>query len=157
MAGTAADDPPHHEGIRSVTDRTTTQNAALDVSRAIAARELATRVDALLDPSFRYHGPAGMELDRDGYVGFMTALGEAFPDMRMTFDPVMVEGDLVGVHWTNTFTHAGAYLGVAPTGRTLVLTGTYIRRVAAGRVAEEWDTTDIFGLAGQLGLIPGQG
>jgi len=28
-----------------------------------------------------------------------------------------------------------------------VLTGTYIRQVADGRVAGEWDTTDIFGLA----------
>ena len=46
-------------------------------------------------------------------------------------------------------------MGVPPTGKAIVLTGTYIRRVADGRVAEEWDTTDIFGLAQQLGMIPG--
>ena len=49
----------------------------------------------------------------------------------------------------------GVYMGVPPTGKAIVLTGTYIRRVADGRVAEEWDTTDIFGLAQQLGMIPG--
>lgn len=49
----------------------------------------------------------------------------------------------------------GLPLGVPPTGKAIVLTGTYIRRVADGRVAEEWDTTDIFGLAQQLGMIPG--
>jgi predicted ester cyclase len=38
-------------------------------------------------------------------------------------------------------------MGVPPTGKAIVLTGTYIRRVVDGRVVEEWDTTDIFGLA----------
>jgi len=138
-----------------VSDRESTQEAALNVSRAIAAREFTRLHDELLAPDFRYHGAAGMELDRDGYVGFMSGLGAAFPDMAMTFEPVVVEGDKVGVHWTNRFTHQGAYQGVPPTGKALVLTGTYIRRVVDGRVAEEWDTTDIFGLAQQLGMIPG--
>lgn len=140
-----------------MTDRTATMDAALAVSRAIAAREIAARADELLDPAFAYHGAAGMELDRDAYVGFMASLGDAFPDMAMTFEPVIVDGDTVGVHWTNRFTHQGAYMGVEPTGRQLVLTGTFLRQVAGGRVVEEWDTTDIFGLAGQLGLIPGAG
>jgi predicted ester cyclase len=140
-----------------VTDNATTIDAALAVSRAIAAREIATRGHDVLAEGFRYHGPAGMELDRDGYIGFMTGLGQAFPDMAMRFDPVIVDGNRVGVHWVNEFTHQGAYMGVEPTGRHMVLTGTFIREVADGRVVEEWDTTDIFGLAGQLGLIPGQG
>ena len=138
-----------------MTDRHATQEAALDVSRAIAARQFTRLSEELLAPDFRYHGAAGMELDRDGYVGFMSALGAAFPDMAMTFEPVVVEGDKVGVHWENLFTHQGVYQGVPPTGKAIRLTGTYIRRVADGRVAEEWDTTDIFGLAQQLGMIPG--
>ena len=138
-----------------MSDRGSTQDAALNVSRAIAARQFARLSDDLLAPDFRYHGPAGMELDRDGYVGFMAGLGEAFPDMQMTFEQVIVEGSRVGVHWTNRFTHQGAYQGVPPTGKAIQITGTYIRRVADGRVAEEWDTTDIFGLAQQLGMIHG--
>ena len=138
-----------------MSDRTATQEAALDVSRAIAARDFSRLATELLTPDFRYHGAAGMELDRDGYVGFMSGLGAAFPDMRMAFDPVIVEGDKVGVHWTNDFTHQGPYQGMPPTGKAIHLTGTYIRRVADGKVAEEWDTTDIFGLAQQLGMIPG--
>jgi predicted ester cyclase len=140
-----------------MTDRASTIDTALAVSRAIAARELAARGHDLLDEGFRYHGAAGMELDRDAYIGFMAGLAEAFPDMVMTFEPVIAEGDKVGVHWLNQFTHQGAYMGVAATGKSLALTGTFIRSVANGRVTEEWDTTDIFGLAGQLGLIPGQG
>jgi predicted ester cyclase len=138
-----------------VSDRATTQQAALDVSRAIAARDFDHLAQDLLATDFRYHGAAGMELDRDGYVGFMSGLGAAFPDMQMAFEPVIVENDKVGVHWTNDFTHQGAYQGMPPTGKAIHLTGTYIRRVADGRVAEEWDTTDIFGLAQQLGMIPG--
>lgn len=138
-----------------MSDRESTQEAALNVSRAIAARQFTKLHDDLLAPDFQYHGAAGTELDRDGYVGFMSGLGAAFPDMAMTFEPVVVENDKVGVHWTNHFTHQGAYMGVPPTGKAIALTGTYIRRVEDGRVAEEWDTTDIFGLAQQLGMIPG--
>ena len=138
-----------------MSDRDITREAALDVSRAIAAREFDRLSTDLLAPEFRYHGPVGMELDRDGYVGFMSGLGAAFPDMVMSFEPVIVEGDKAGVHWTNRFTHQGVYMGVPPTGKAIVLTGTYIRHVVDGRVAEEWDTTDIFGLAQQLGMIPG--
>jgi predicted ester cyclase len=138
-----------------MSDRDITREAALDVSRAIAAGEFARLSTDLLAPEFRYHGPAGMELDRDCYVGFMSGLGAAFPDMRMAFAPVVVDGDRVGVHWTNDFTHQGPYMGVSPTGKAIHLTGTYIREVRDGRVVEEWDTTDIFGLAQQLGMIPG--
>ena len=138
-----------------MSDRDTIREAALDIARAIAAGEFARLSTDLLAPEFRYHGPAGMELDRDGYVGFMSGLGAAFPDMHMAFEPVVVDGDRVGVHWTNDFTHQGTYMGVPPTGKALHLTGTYIREVRDGRVSEEWDTTDIFGLARQLGMIPG--
>jgi predicted ester cyclase len=138
-----------------MSDRDITREATLDVSRAIAAREFDRLSTDLLAPEFRYHGPAGMELDRDGYIGFMSGLGAAFPDMHMTFEPVIVDGDRVGVHWTNDFTHQGTYMGVPPTGKAIRLTGTYIREVRDGRVVEEWDTTDIFGLARQLGMIPG--
>jgi len=138
-----------------MSDRDITREAALDVSRAIAAREFGRLSTDLLAPEFRYHGAAGTELDRDGYVGFMSGLGAAFPDMQMAFEPVIVDGDRVGVHWTNDFTHQGAYMGVPPTGKAIHLTGTYIREVRDGRVVEEWDTTDIFGLAQQLGMIPG--
>lgn len=140
-----------------MTNQNATIDAALGVSRAIAAGEIAAKGHDLLAEGFRYHGAAGMELDRDGYIGFMANLGQAFPDMAMTFEPVISDGDKVGVHFSNQFTHQGAYMGVQPTGKTLVVTGTFIRQVAGGRVVEEWDTTDIFGLAGQLGLIPGQG
>lgn len=140
-----------------MTDRSTTIDTALAVSRAIAARKLAAHGHDLLAEGFRYHGAAGMELDRDAYIGFMAGLADAFPDMAMQFEPVIADGDKVGVHWQNSFTHQGAYMGVEPTGNRLVLTGTFIRQVADGRVTEEWDTTDIFGLAGQLGLIPGNG
>jgi len=46
-------------------------------------------------------------------------------------------------------------MGTPPTGTASVPSGTYIRRVADRRVVEEANTADIFGLAQQLGMIPG--
>lgn len=133
------------------------KETVLNVSRAIAEHQLDARADMLLAADFKYHGPAGLEMDRMGYIGFMAGLVAAFPDMKMEFQKVVVEGDSVGVHYRNTFTHKGAYQGIPATGKTVVMTGTFIRRVKDGKVVEEWDNPDLFGLMMGIGVIPPPG
>src|SRR5689334_18899932 len=50
---------------------------------------------------------------RQDFLGFLSA----FPDMRVTVDDVIAEGDRVAAryHWTGT--HQGAFNGIAPTGK----------------------------------------
>lgn len=134
------------------------KTATLDVSRAIMKGELAGKADALLDASFAYHGPAGMGAKGDGemnkaeYVGFMSALSAAFSEMNMEFTQVVAEGDMVGVHYTNTFKHTGTYNGVPPSGNTIVIHGTFVRQVKNGKVIAEWDNPDTGALMAQLGF-----
>lgn len=130
------------------------KEATLAVSRAIAAAELGGKAEALLAKDFKYHGPAGMELETQGYVGFMAQLNASFSDMKMNFTQVVEEGDMVGVHYTNTFIFKNAYNGIPPTGKPVTITGTFIRKVVNGKVAEEWDNPDLLGLMQQIGAIP---
>ncbi len=130
------------------------KEATLAVSRAIAAQELGAKVEKLLSKDFKYHGPAGMELETPGYVGFMAQLNASFADMKMNFTQVVEEGDLVAVHYTNTFLFKNAYNGLPPTGKAVTMTGTFVRRVKDGQVAEEWDNPDLLGLMQQIGAIP---
>jgi predicted ester cyclase len=130
------------------------KDACLAVSKAIAAAELGVKVDALLAKDFKYHGPAGMELETPGYVGFMAQLNASFSDMKMTFTHVVEEGDLVAVHYTNTFIFKNAYNGLPPTGKPVTMTGTFVRKVKNGKVVEEWDNPDLLGLMQQIGAIP---
>ena len=135
-----------------------TRELVLDVSRSIMNNELAAKADQLLAPDFAYHGPGGVgpagdgEMTRAEYIAFMTQLSGAFSEMQMVFDHVVVQGDKVGVHYTNTFKHTGMYNGVPPTGRTIVIHGTFVRQVAGGKVIAEWDNPDSGALMAQLGF-----
>jgi len=133
------------------------KEATLAVSNAIAAAELGAKAERLLAKDFKYHGPVGMELETNGYVGFMAQLNASFSDMKMTFTHVVEDGDLVGVHYTNTFVFKTAYNGIPPTGKPVTMTGTFIRKVRDGKVVEEWDNPDLLGLMQQLGAIPPAG
>jgi hypothetical protein len=54
-----------------------------------------------------------------------------------------------------TGTHTGEFVGVAPTERTVTVTGTFVTRYDEdGRALETWENIDQFGLLQQLGIAP---
>jgi steroid delta-isomerase-like uncharacterized protein len=81
---------------------------------------------------------------------------QAFPDLNITVDKQVAEGDLVAVRWTARGTNTGAGNGIPATGRTVQTTGTTLFRVEDGRIAEEWTCADSLGLMRQLGLLATQ-
>jgi steroid delta-isomerase-like uncharacterized protein len=92
-------------------------------------------------------GPAGVKEQVSGYR-------TAFPDLQLTADEIVAEGDLVVTRWTATGTHEGELFGVTPTGRQVTATGISIIRVAGGRIVEDWTSWDALGLMQQLGALP---
>lgn len=113
-------------------------------------------VDRYLDPNFVNHdapfpgapdGPEGMRL-----AGAM--FRQALPDWHSDIDQLIAEGDLVVEQFTASGTHRGELMGAPPTGKTLVLTGIQVFRIAGNRIVERWGRLDEVGLLRQLGLIP---
>jgi predicted ester cyclase len=69
---------------------------------------------------------------------------------------LIAEGDLVVERFTASGTHTGAPLmGVAATGKSIVMAGINIFRVSNGRIIERWGRLDEVGLLRELGLVPG--
>ena len=66
----------------------------------------------------------------------------------------LAEGDRVAWRFTVRGTHQGPFRGIAPTGRSIVLTGTALTRMRDGQMVENWNETDDLGLLQQLGVIP---
>lgn len=85
---------------------------------------------------------------------FFTALRNGFPDLHVTIDDLVAEGDKVAVRWTATGTQTGEWMGVAPSGRKVVFSGTNTLRFAEGKIAEELEDWDALGFHQQLGLLP---
>ena len=67
---------------------------------------------------------------------------KAFPDLKMTVDLMVAEGDLVTVVWTLRGTHTGPGIGFPPTGVKLELRGITVWRIVDGKIREEWTSFD---------------
>ena len=76
----------------------------------------------------------------------------ACPDVEISTDEQIAEGDKVVTRWRVHGTHRGELLGVPPTGRPLAWTGITIHRLVDGRVVEERGEEDALGLMRQIGV-----
>ncbi len=67
---------------------------------------------------------------------------EAFPDMRVTVEEVIAEGDTVAARVTMRGTHQGEFMGVAPTGKQVEVRAIDMFRIANGKIVEHWGHAD---------------
>lgn len=107
----------------------------------------------LLSSGFVSHISDRVEpLDCEYYLQAIEATFEAFSDLTFTIDDVIAEGEKVVLRLTARGQHTGEYYGISPTGRQIAFSGIVIRRIADGKVAEEWQTNDQLSLIRQIGL-----
>ena len=90
----------------------------------------------------------------DAFKQLVSLYRGAFPDLRMTIEDMVAEGDRVVTRWTARGTHEGELMGVPPSGKQVTVTGIGIDRIAGGKVAESWGSWDTLGLLTQVGAIP---
>jgi steroid delta-isomerase-like uncharacterized protein len=93
----------------------------------------------------------GDQVGREGIKQAAAWLRSIFPDLRVTVEDVVAEGDRVVTRFTARATHRAPFMGIPATGRTVTMTGIHVDRVADGWIAERWETVDLFGLMRQLG------
>jgi steroid delta-isomerase-like uncharacterized protein len=91
---------------------------------------------------------------REGAKQYVAALRAAFPDLHMTIEDQIAEGDRVVIRWTARGTHNGELQGILPTGKKVRLAGTDIERIVDGKLVECWSHVDELGMMQQLGAIP---
>lgn len=103
---------------------------------------------------FVQHTPALGELWSAEHRQLVASMFAAFPDARWTVLDQIAEGDRVVTRWTFLGTHSGTFMGSEATGRQLSCTGMCIDRIAAGKIAEEWEEWDALGLTQQMGAAP---
>lgn len=109
----------------------------------------------LLDEDIHSHDPANPQ----DTIGLDNARAEfrmwrgAF-DFAFTVADVIAQGERACARWTWDATHKGDFLGIAPTGRQVTMTGMTLFRLADnGKIAETWWQHDQLGLMQQLGAL----
>jgi steroid delta-isomerase-like uncharacterized protein len=112
-------------------------------------------IEELIDPGAVDHAaPPGFPTGREGAKHFAAMMRSAFPDLRLTIEDMISEGDKVVMRGTWSGTHQGEFMGIPATGRRVTVSQIDISRVADGRMVEHWGQFDALGLMQQLGVIP---
>ena len=108
-----------------------------------------------LDPRIIEHAlPPGLPSGSEGSKQFIGMYLAAFPDLHLTAEDLIAEGDKVAARFTLRGTHKGEFMGIPPTGKQVTMAGIQIVRTADGRIAENWVNFDALGMVQQLGAIP---
>jgi steroid delta-isomerase-like uncharacterized protein len=115
--------------------------------------------DEVYAPDYVGHDPSNSEEVRGLEAAKRAASDyrQAFPDLRVTVEDLIAEGDRVAARLRFRGTHLGELDGIAPTGRRVDCTGIVISRIEEGKIAEDWANFDDLGMMRQLGLIPKPG
>jgi steroid delta-isomerase-like uncharacterized protein len=74
----------------------------------------------------------------------------AFPDVRLTIEDLIAEGDEVAERWTIRGTHRGDFMGVPATNKQVTVSGIDVYRYAGGKRVETWSQYDSLGMMQQL-------
>ena len=109
---------------------------------------------AIYDPSVRHHGVGPEPFDQAANRASYEGIWAAFPGCQLSLDETVAEGDRLAARFHLSGVHRGEFMGIAPTGRMIVLNGHTTMRFRDGRVVERWTTADMLGLMVQLGAIP---
>jgi steroid delta-isomerase-like uncharacterized protein len=112
--------------------------------------------DELFTPNYDHHDPSTPDVGRgpESEKKRATLYRTAFPDLRLTIEDIIAEGDAVMARWSCRGTHKGDLSGIAATGRQFSISGVTVARLANGKMAEGYVNWDALGLMQQLGVVP---
>jgi steroid delta-isomerase-like uncharacterized protein len=115
-------------------------------------------IDELCAPDFVDHDPLpGSTADLAGLKDFVAQIRAAFPDMQVTADDIVAEGDRLAVRSTMRGTHEGDFMGIPGSGKKVEVSNYDFVRFENDQAAEHWGVIDSAALMEQIGMAPAGG
>jgi steroid delta-isomerase-like uncharacterized protein len=108
----------------------------------------------LVAPDYVGHEPHGDHYGPEGLRIVVADYRDAFPDLRLTFEDLVTQGDKVVYRFVLRGTHTGSFMGIPASGRPVIAGGIAIGHLAGGKLAESWVCLDALNLLRQLGAAP---
>jgi steroid delta-isomerase-like uncharacterized protein len=134
-------------------------------NKALARREieeifnangnLDAAAEEIYAPNYISYQPAGNEDLRgvEAIKDFAAGLRRAFPDLEMTVEDQIAEGDKVVTRLRSRGTHQGELWGIPATGRKVEVRSVSTNRIEGGKIVQHWTCADRLGMMQQLGVI----
>jgi len=95
-------------------------------------------VDELFHPDFVDRSTPAQPPGREGVKDYISLVRTGFPDIYVTIEDLIAEGDRVVVRTIWSGTHLGEYEGMMPTGKPVTRSMIQIFRIVNGKLYEEW-------------------
>jgi len=93
--------------------------------------------------------PIGIE----GAKEHLTGVRNTYPDLKLSIDLQIEEGELVATCYTMRGTHSGEWMGIKPTGRRIKVTGVNIDRIIDNKIVEHGGAANMFDGLLEIGAI----
>ena len=123
------------------------------VERAVTGGEL-DALDQVYSPELLWHGPGGREIRGvNGMKEMIAGYRAAFPDLEMTVEREVAEGNTLAVEWRCVGTHTGPLGDIPPTGRRIDIRGHVMARFERGKIVEEFEVFDELYMLQQIGAV----
>jgi steroid delta-isomerase-like uncharacterized protein len=114
-------------------------------------------IDELLSEDAVHHGLGGVEGEKlrgiEPFKQFYRAFITAFPDLEVTVEDTVSEGEKLTARCTVRGTHTGEGLPIAPTNKKVEFTGIGMCVFKDGKFVEVWNEFDFMKMYAQLGVL----
>jgi predicted ester cyclase len=111
-------------------------------------------IDEFLAVNYQRHtSPNVAPVNREGQKQRLVGIRAAFPDITLTLEEILAEGDRVAFRSTIRGTHQNIFQGIPPTGRQVTVSLLDIVRVEDSKIVEHWGGPDFLDWLQQLGAV----
>ena len=103
------------------------------------------------DDSLTIHGfPPNLPTNKEGFKQFIYLLWKAFPDIKITFEDIIIEGNKVVCRYNLAGTHKGEFMDLQPTNKQFRVNGMTVFSFHDTKCIERWNLVDMMSLMEQL-------
>jgi predicted ester cyclase len=103
------------------------------------------------DDSLTIYGfPPNLPSNKGGFKQFIYILWKGFPDIRIIFEDLIIEGNKVAGRYYLAGTHKGEFIGLQPTDKQFKVNGFTVFAFRDAKVIERWNMVDMMSLREQL-------
>ena len=112
--------------------------------------------DEVVAPDMIRHDPGTPDVTGglEAHKELVATLRAAFPDLHLSIEDLLSEGNKVALRFTFRGTHKGEFMGTAATGKQVTVSGLEIAHFKDGKCVEHWVNWDVMGFLQQIGAIP---
>jgi predicted ester cyclase len=89
----------------------------------------------------------------EGAQAHILGVRQTYPDLELTIERQIAEGEWVATCITARGTHLGSWMGIAPTGKRVTFTGVNVDRVVGGRIIEHGGAANLLAPLLEIGAV----